>query len=124
MRGAEKIEQLLADHGCRSGGSARIRSDEEGRQAPPPRDLAGASNGNDHVPDEVQPNDLRSRALLEVAVNGVADHLLQDVERVRLGIDGLAEGSGLEAALGGFIDEKDDLAGSHGLEAPGDLRMY
>ncbi len=50
-------------------------------------------------PHELQPNDLRSRALLEVAVNGVSDHFLQGIERVRLGVDGLAERSGLEAAL-------------------------
>jgi hypothetical protein len=55
-------------------------------------------------------------AIAEVAVDGISDHGAQLIQTVTLGYDGMPEGRGHVASIGGvFLDLKDDFAhlGTH-----------
>ena len=68
---------------------------------------AEASSPDDFLADEVEPDDPRNLALVEVAVNRVSDLVMEIGQVVGLGEDRLSEGPSGEASLGGFLDEED-----------------
>jgi hypothetical protein len=71
------------------------------------RRAAEASSADDFLAYEVEPDDLRDLALVEMAVNRVS-HLRMEIGQViALREDRLSEGAGGEAALRGFLDEED-----------------
>jgi hypothetical protein len=58
----------------------------------------------------VQANDTELIGVFKMAFNGIAEHGFQFFERVRLGKDGMAEGTGFVAAFGRLLDSENNLA--------------
>jgi hypothetical protein len=68
--------------------------------------------GQHFLAHEVESDDSRRRAVIEVASYGVTDIGSQVVERICLGKDGIPQSAGAIAAFRGFADQKDDLVNS------------
>lgn len=76
------------------------------------RDRAASEprSGRDNfVVHEMQPDRLGSISVFEVASNGVADFIAKSVEVVRFGENRCANCVRSVPALGGFLDEEQDL---------------
>jgi hypothetical protein len=57
----------------------------------------------------MKPDNLRTAALPEMALHGLADIPAKLVKRFGLGKDGLPEGSGGQTAIWGLFDNENDL---------------
>ena len=68
--------------------------------------------------DEMQPHDARSFLLIEVAGNGVSNHVPQRVEAISFGDDRLSHRTSDVATLGRFFDHKDEFGAGHRSRVP------
>ena len=74
------------------------------------RRRAGASSRDDLVLDQMKADDPWPVPLVEVAAKGVPDHPLQVIQGIGLGVDGVAQRSGLIATIRRFLNRKYDFA--------------
>jgi len=64
----------------------------------------------------VEADNLRARAGLEMAANGVLDQRLELLHRFRLRENRVPQGVGFVATLGRFLDKEDDFGFGHVLD--------
>ena len=71
--------------------------------------LAAAFHGEELVVDEMETHDLRALVLVEVADDGVTDHLQERVEAIGLSDNRLPDSTGDIAAFRRLVDHEHDL---------------